>query len=89
MRWYIFLVTAVIILALVHLFIFTGSIGINYDLVKKKMAFQELHQENRRLNCLLARAESLEKVEKIATTKLDMLYPENMNYIIISSKETE
>ena len=89
MRSYVFLIIIVVILALVHLFIFTGSIGLNYDLVKKKEAFKKFYQENRRLNYLLARGESLDKVEQIATTKLEMIYPESVNYIIESSKETE
>jgi len=89
MKSYIILITIVLVLALVHLFIFTGSIGLNYDLVKKKVAFQKLHQENRRLNYLLARGESLDKVENLAKTKLGMIYPESINYIIISSKEAE
>ncbi|MFA4967857.1 MAG: hypothetical protein WC624_06550, partial [Candidatus Margulisiibacteriota bacterium] len=80
MRTYITLILIVLVLALTHLFVFTGSIGIKYDLARAKVEFQKLYQENRTLNCLLAKGESLFKIEQLAKSKLGMGYPENMNY---------
>ena len=89
MRIYIVLISIVIVLALTHLFIFTGSIGIKYDLARQKVEFQKIYQENRVLNYLLAKGQSLGHIEELAKSKLSMVYPEKVDYIIVSSKEAE
>jgi len=89
MRIYIVLISIVVVLALAHLFIFTGSIGVKYDLTRKKVEFQKLYQENRVLNYLLAKGQSLGHIEELAKSKLSMVYPEKVDYVIVSSKEAE
>jgi hypothetical protein len=88
MKNYLIMLAIVLTLALAHLFIFTGSISLNYDLVKLKVQFQKLYQENRGLNCLLARGEALDRVES-ASAKMGMVYPGSVNYIVVSTKESK
>ncbi len=87
MRRYAVLIILVLLLALTHLFIFTGSVGLKYDSVKLKMEFEKSYQENRMLRCLESKGESLGRVEQLARTKMDMIYPNNVEYIIDASKE--
>jgi cell division protein FtsL len=86
MRRYIILVGLIVLLALVHLYIFTRSIGLKYNIARLRIEFSRHYQENRKLNNWVARAESLDKVERVATGSLNMFYPEKINYIIITGE---
>ncbi len=89
MRRYLVLIIIILALALTHLYIFTSSIGLKYNVAKLKIEHQKLYSENRRLNYLIARGESLPKIDEIASSKLSMVYPEKINYIVIGSKEAD
>jgi len=86
MRRYIWPILIIVALAMVHLYILTSSVSLKYDLTGKKMEFMKIYKENKNLGCQTARGESLDRVEKTAAAKLDMFYPEKMNYIVISGE---
>jgi hypothetical protein len=75
----------IVVLAFIHLFFFAQSVSLKYELTDLKMKFMEIYQKNRYTQSVLAGRESLELVEK-AARKLDMVYPENINYIILSEE---
>lgn len=79
-------VGSILILAFIHLFFFAQSVSLKYELTDLKMKFMEIYKKNRYLSSTLARLESLDRVEETAVKKLDMVYPENLNYIIISAE---
>jgi len=76
-----------VLLSLIHLAISTGSIKTSYEISELKQQLDAIKPENRYLNYLVAKEEALPRIEKLATTKLDMIYPEKMNYVVISSGE--
>lgn len=82
MKRYIWPMFIIVLLAAAHLFIFTGSIGIKYDSARLKADFKKSYQENRQLKCLVSKEESLDRIEDVAVSKLDMYYPEEVNYIV-------
>ena len=82
MKRYIWPIFVIVLLAAAHLFIFTGSIGIKYDSAGLKNDFKKLYQENRQLKCLVSMEESLDRIENEAVLKLEMYYPEEVNYIV-------
>ncbi len=84
MRKYAIYIIIILVLAVVHLFIFTKSIGLNYDMAKIKAQYDKAYKENRELNFKLAKGESLDNIETAAKTKLGMVYPDTMEYIIVS-----
>lgn len=79
-------VGSILILAFIHLFLFAQSVSLKYELTDLKMKFMEIYKKNRYLSSTLARLESLDRVEEQAVKKLDMLYPENINYIVLSGE---
>lgn len=74
-------------LSAVHLTIMTGSLKISYEIDTLKRTFELLRSDKRYLNYLVAREEALPRIEQAAKGKLNMVYPEQMNYIIVSTKE--
>jgi cell division protein FtsL len=76
-------------LSVIHLTIYTNSIKISYDIDDLKQKLVELRDSNRYLNYLVAKEESLTRIDQIAKGKLNMVYPEKINYIVISSKESQ
>jgi len=86
MKRYIWPIFVIVLLAAAHLFIFTGSIGIKYDSVRLKNDFKKSYQENRQLKCLVSKEESLDRIEGVAVLKLDMYYPEEVNYIVTTGE---
>ncbi len=79
-------VGSILILAFIHLFLFAQSVSLKYELTDLKMKFMEIYKKNRYLSSALARLESLQLIEDQATKKLDMIYPENINYIVLSGE---
>ena len=79
-------VGSILILAFIHLFFFAQSVSLKYELTDLKMKFMEIYKKNRYLSSALARLESLQLIEDQATKKLDMIYPENINYIVLSGE---
>ena len=86
MRRYVWPILIIVALALVHLYILTRSVSLKYDITRKKMELMKIYKENKNLSCQVSRGESLDRVEGAATSKLDMLYPEKMNYIVVSGE---
>lgn len=76
-------------LSAVHLAIYTSSINIGYTIDELKGKLENLRNENRYLNYLVAKEEALPRIEQIAKNKLKMVYPEKMNYIITSTGEKD
>lgn len=83
MRRLIWPVLIIVLLAFIHLFFFAQSVSLKYELTDLKMKFMEIYQKNRYAQSVLAGRESLELLEKSAQ-KLDMVYPEDINYIVLS-----
>jgi cell division protein FtsL len=76
-----------VLLSVVHLAIYTSSIKTGYEIDEVKSKLEKIRTENRYLNYLVAKEEALPRIEKVAKQKLKMVYPEKMNYIIISTGE--
>ena len=77
----------VVFLALsgIHLFIFARNIGLKYQINDLKIKLGELNSRTKALGGQAARQEDLAYVEKTAKGKLGMIYPENINYIVMSA----
>ena len=78
-----------VVLSAVHLAIYTSSIKTGYDIDELKQKYEKIRSENRYLNYLVAREESLPRIEKLAKGKLNMVYPEKVIYIITSTSESK
>ncbi len=76
-------------LAAIHLAIYTGSIKTGYEIDDLKKQLDSVRNENRYLNYLVAKEEALPRIEQIAKGKLNMVYPEKINYVTVASKESE
>ena len=77
-----------VILSAVHLTIYTNSIRTGYEIDDLKRKLDTIKPENRYLNYLVAKEEALPRIESVAKGKLNMVYPEKMNYIIVSTSES-
>lgn len=71
-----------VILAGIHLLINTQNISLKYKVTDLKIKFREIRSKNRYRQVQVARKENLELVEKQATEKLKMVYPQKINYIL-------
>lgn len=78
-----------VMLSAVHLAIYTGSIKTGYEIDALKKKLDGLRSDNRYLNYLVAKEEALPRIEQTAKGKLNMVYPEKINYIVISTQENE
>jgi cell division protein FtsL len=76
-----------LVLCAIHLAIYTSSIKIGYDIDALKRKFEATRNENRYLNYLVAKEEALPRIEQVAKGKLNMVYPDKINYIVITSGE--
>jgi len=79
----------ILFLSLIHLSIYTNSIKVGYEIDGLKKKWDSLRNDTRYLNYLVAKDEALPKIDSIAKSKLNMIYPEKMNYIVINSWATE
>ena len=76
-----------VLLSAVHLAIYTSSIKTGYEIDGIKKKLEAIRPENRYLNYLVSKEEALPRIEQLAKGKLNMAYPEKINYIIVSTKE--
>jgi hypothetical protein len=76
-------------LAAIHLAIYTSSIRASYDIGGIKDKLKAVRSENRYLNYLAAKEGALAKIDSVAKGKLKMVYPEKMNYVTITTKESD
>ena len=74
-----------VLLAGIHLFIYTQNIDLKYKTTRLKIKLQELVSQNRALGSQVAQKENLKTVEEVAMKKLNMVYPEKVNYIVPDS----
>lgn len=77
-----------VVLAMIHLAIYVQNMGIGYESAKLKKKLGELRSRNRYLWSIVARKESLSRIERIATTKLKMVRPEEIHYLTISGSSS-
>jgi cell division protein FtsL len=82
---YIWISGFLLLLVMLHLYIFTKSMTYKYEITDLKMKFKELKGVNRLLAGKLSEAESLPKLEQKALS-MDMQYPEEINYIIATGE---
>ena len=68
-------------LDVIHLTVFSKTIEINYQAEELRQKFNRVLSENRSLAATVSKKNSLERIEKIATEKLGMVYPEKMKYL--------
>jgi len=83
------ILTVLVALSVVHLAIYTNSIKISYEINDLKQQIDKLRDSNRYLNYLVAKEEALPRIEQIAKGRLNMIYPEKINYIIIATGEAK
>jgi cell division protein FtsB len=69
-------------LAAIHLFFSAQNISLKYRTTDIKVKLNELKSANRLLNGQVARGEKLDYVEEYARSKLGMVYPEQIIYIV-------
>ncbi|MGB9613405.1 MAG: septum formation initiator family protein [Candidatus Margulisiibacteriota bacterium] len=82
----LFVLLVFLILASIHLYLYAQNIKLKYQNTDLKIKLAEIDSQNRSLRVELARAENLAYIEKIAKEKLGMVYPEKINYIILSKE---
>lgn len=78
----IFILVVMVVLAGIHLFIYTQNMTLKYKVTDLKIRFSELRSKNRQLGSQVAAKENLAYIEKFAREKLEMIYPKKMNYIL-------
>lgn len=69
-------------LAGIHLYIYTQNIGLKYKVTDLKIKLSKIVSKNRSMVSQVAKKENLHYIEKIAREKLNMVYPEEVNYIL-------
>jgi len=84
----IFTLVLIVILAAIHLYVYTQNIDLKYQNTDLKIELNELHSKNRLLGSQVAKKEDLKQIEKIAKEKLGMIYPSKMHYIDSQAEKT-
>ena len=77
-----------VVLSAIHLSIYTNSNKVGYQIDDIKKKWTSLRSDTRYLNYMVAKEESLLRIEKAAKGKLNMEYPSKMNYIVVDKKAT-
>ena len=76
-----------VLLCAVHLSIYTISIKTGYEIDKLRSNLEKIRSDNRYLSYVVAKEEALPRIEQIAKGKLNMVYPEKVNYLIVPTSE--
>ena len=77
-----FLIVLVLLsLSALHLTIYNQNINRSYKIGKLNKKLTLLRNQNRYLNYKAAKKESLERIEQIAKTRLNMVYPKDIKYL--------
>ncbi|MBU0672542.1 MAG: cell division protein FtsL [Candidatus Margulisbacteria bacterium] len=84
----VFILTIFVVLAGIHLYINTQNISLKYEVTDLKTKLSELKSKNRLLGSQVAKKENLPEIEQIAKKKLNMVYPENINYVAATKEAT-
>ena len=74
----------VVLLSGLHLFIYTQNIKLKYRANDLKIRLDELRGQNRLLGSRVAEKENLGYIEKFARERLNMIYPDKINYILVT-----
>lgn len=82
----VFILILLVVLAGLHLFVYTQNMSLKYNMTDLKIKLGELRRENRLLGSQIAQKENLSGIEKTAREKLEMTYPEEITYILISKE---
>jgi len=82
----IFFLGLLLLLAGIHLAINIRAIDIGYETARLESKFANLQSDWRELNAQAARLKSPARVEMIARSRLDMVGPQKMNYIILKTQ---
>jgi len=78
-----------VILAVIHLYIYTQNMNLKYSVTDLKIKLGNLRSKTRLLGSQVARQENLERIEKKARKELGMTYPRDVNYILIPQSTGE
>ena len=84
----IIIMLVIVSLAIIHLILQVKIMGLGYEIQKLKKNLETLVSENRSLGAIVAKEESLPRIEKIATEKLGMVKPDKLYYLKLSTLET-
>ena len=87
-RPFIFVVLVIMFFALAHLYVYTKNISLHYEVKQLKIKLGKLHDETRYLTSLASEKRSLDRIEEIAKTKLNMVWPNRVTYLD-SAKEKD
>jgi cell division protein FtsL len=79
-----FFLACFVVAAALHLFILTQNSDLKNQLTDIKVKLNELKSQNRLLSSQVAAGENLGLVEKLATSRLKMVYPAKINYLVVS-----
>jgi len=85
----VFILFVFVVLAGIHLYIYTQNIGLKYRVTDLKVKLSEIVSRNRSLIGRVAEKENLDYIEKYAREKLNMVYPEEITYIVPSRSAPE
>jgi cell division protein FtsB len=77
----VFILFIFVVLAGIHLYIYTQNIGLKYRVTDLKIQLGEIVSRNRSLIRRVAEKENLDYIEKYARERLKMVYPEEVTYI--------
>ncbi|MBN3033832.1 MAG: septum formation initiator family protein [Candidatus Saganbacteria bacterium] len=73
-----------LVLAAAHLYMYAQNMALTYRITDLKIKRAELSSLARTLGSQAAREEDLAYIEKTAKTKLGMIYPDDITYIVTS-----
>jgi len=85
----LFVVALIAVLSAIHLTIFNQNINRSYKIGEQNRKLDVLRNTNRFLNYKVAQKESLERIEDIAKNKLNMVYPKDVKYLLITGSSVE
>lgn len=77
-----------VIFSAIHLYVTTQNISLKYQLTELKIKLAELKSNNRLLGSQISARENLRTIEEKARQELKMIYPEKINYILVSKEAT-
>ena len=83
-RLAVFILVILVALAAAHLFVYTQNISLKFQISDIKIKLSQVRSQNRSLGAEMATLQNLNRIEKIAKEKLKMIYPEEMNYLLIT-----
>lgn len=85
----VFILLIFVGLAGIHLYIYTQNINLKYRVTDLKIKLSALQNRNRQLGSQVSAKEDLGHIEKLARKKLEMIYPEKINYVAAPRPSSE